>query len=196
MKFIEFVERHKNYPIIHSQDFGILDGNPALLRLQVYKWVKKGWLVELKKGIYIINEPFRKSPPLFFVANHLLFPSYISMGTALSYYGLIPETTFSVVTSISTKKTSRYRNTLGVFLYHHIKHKLFMGFNKMEFDEYTVNIAVPEKALLDYFYLKYLTYKDLDSLRLQNLEIFNKDKLLSLSREYPLRISKMVKLLL
>lgn len=196
MKFMDFVEKFRDSPVIYSQSFGVLETNNRLLRVQVHKWVKKGWLLELKRGVYILNKPFGKIPSLFYIANHLLFPSYISMESALSYYGIIPEGTFSVITSITTKKTSKYKNSLGLFMYHHIKRDLFFEFDKITVDGHNVHFAKPEKALLDYLYLKYVSEKDVEGLRLQNLELLNKEKFLSLSNEYSKRIYKIARRLL
>ena len=100
--------------------------------------------------------------------------------SALSYYGLIPETTHGIV-AVTTRKTTKIKNKVGIFYYHHVKPLLFRDFVRIEMDGYRINIALPEKALLDYFYLRNLKPEELGGLRLQNLETLDVRRLISLS---------------
>ena len=194
MKEKEFIEKNLNIPVISSHDFPLISNNPEMLRVQVHKWVEKGTLIQLKRGLYIINVPGVKKPPDFYLANRIVFPSYVSMETALSYYGLIPEAVYSTV-SITTKKTNRFNNKLGNFVYHHIKNELFRGYKKLEIEEFSINIAIPEKSILDYIYLKYLNIEVLKDVRLQNLDIIDRERLLNMAVNYPLRIKKMAEVI-
>ena len=56
-------------------------------------WLEKnGYIIRLKRGLYVVNpEHSGKTLSNELIANHLYAPSYISMSTALRYYGLIPE---------------------------------------------------------------------------------------------------------
>ena len=82
------------------------------------------------------------------LAGQLYSPSYVSLETALNYYGVIPDIPIAVrsVTPITTKKI---KTGLGDFYYLKIDSKLFFGFSQTPFA-----IAYKEKALLDYFYLR------------------------------------------
>ena len=111
----------------------------------------KKLIIKLKRGFYVLNENDRKvTPSRFYIANRLYGPSYISMESALSFYGFIPEQV-SALTSVTTKKTLRIRNDSGDFLYQHIKPETFRGFKAAKdntgFDFF---IAVPEKAIVDF----------------------------------------------
>src|SRR5438552_1939663 len=68
------------------------------------RYVKKGTILKLKenRGLYCLK---RKPPHLWLVANKLLRPSYISLETALTHYGAIPESIYAVtsVTPLTTK---------------------------------------------------------------------------------------------
>jgi len=60
-------------------------------------------------------------------------------------------------------------------------------------------IALPEKAILDYFYLNYPYtghFSEFDSLRLQNLEIIDKKRLKVFSQKYNKRVKKIVTMLI
>jgi len=192
MKFEEFIKLYKNAPLIDASTFSLYR-NPNHLRRQVRNWVKKGYLLPLKKGVYIFNDDYRKiQPSVFFVANFLVSPSYVSLEYALGYYGLIPEKV-EIITSITTKKTNFFQNCLGEFEYRSIKEELFFGFKKENNQEFF--IALPEKALVDYFYLNSQfegRYEEFDSLRLQNLEILDVDLLKSYKLHYNKRMKKVI----
>lgn len=99
----------------------------------------------LKRGLYAIKDIERSSE----VANKMVEPSYISLETALSIYGLIPDAVTSY-TSVTTKKTQMYKNSYGVFYYKKLKEEYYFGFLYKD----GMFIAEKEKAILDYFYLK------------------------------------------
>lgn len=49
-----------------------------------------GKFIRIKKGPYLVDPKIlREAPSTELIANHLYAPSYISMQTALHYYGLI-----------------------------------------------------------------------------------------------------------
>lgn len=51
-----------------------------------------GKIIRLKKGLYVVDPKVsRIALSTEIIANHLYAPSYVSMQTALRYYGLIPE---------------------------------------------------------------------------------------------------------
>jgi len=87
--------------------------------------------------------------------NFIYSPSYLSLETALNYYSIIPDVPFAI-TSVTLNKTKTFRTrNYGVFSYNSIKSDLFFGFKSILVGKnYSYNIALPEKALFDYFYLR------------------------------------------
>ena len=196
MKFIDFLKIYNDVPIIDSKTFPLYVEDIVNFRRQVRDWIKKGYLIPLKKGIYVFSEEYRKkNPSLLFIANYLVSPSYLSLEYALKYYDLIPEKV-TVFTSITTKKTVMYKNDLGVFEYRSIKKELFFGFLKKKDGEQDFFIANPEKSILDFFYLNKNyegNFDEFDSLRFQNMEIINIERLIDYTEVYPKRVKKIVK---
>lgn len=190
MNFNKFVGIFKKSIIIESSAFGHY-GKPDDLRRQVLRWVSKKYLHPLKRGVYILDEEYRKiNPSLLYAANQLVSPSYVSTEYALQYYGLIPEKV-SVITSVTTKKTHKFNNILGRFEYRSINSKLFFGMVQNTEDEQRYFIAKPEKAVLDFFYFTYGAKPDFeyfDSMRFQDLNKINKNKLLEYSQKYNKRV--------
>jgi predicted transcriptional regulator of viral defense system len=63
----------------------------------------EGLLESIKKGLYIAGPKIASAKPEnSLLANHILGPSYVSVDTALSYYGLIPERVHEIA-SMTTK---------------------------------------------------------------------------------------------
>ena len=121
------------------------DEKPEAIRTQLYRLVKKGHIFPIKRGLYSFDKSRVDELEL---AGKLYSPSYISLETALNYYGVIPDVPIAVrsVTPITTKKIE---TGLGDYYYLKIDSKLFFGFSQTPFA-----IAHKEKALLDYFYLR------------------------------------------
>ncbi|TES92817.1 MAG: hypothetical protein E3J87_04080 [Candidatus Cloacimonadota bacterium] len=191
MKYLEFKNRFRDFPFISSSHLVNVTQKPAALRWNLVQWQKKGLVIKLKRGMYILNEKDRKiHPSRIFIANSLYSPSYVSNEYALGYYGLIPEMVADL-TSVTTKKTITFKNPLGTFRYQHLKQGLFFGFTKAEDENgFPVFIAEPEKAVLDFIYLNLQDFKNKGkdifvlSYRFQNLERLKKSKLIYFAKRY------------
>ncbi len=199
MKFNEFVKIYQEAPLIDSSTFSLYNEKPQSLRRQVREWVKKDYLIPLKRGLYIFSSQWRKiQPSVLFMANFLVLPSYVSLEQALGFYEIIPEKV-TVVTSVTTKKTKIFKNLVGSFEYRSIKEDLFFGFKKEIDNNQEFFIALPEKALLDFFYLNNHfqgDFSELESLRLQNLEVLNIRLLETYGLKYNKRIRKIAEVLI
>jgi predicted transcriptional regulator of viral defense system len=184
MKYNEFKNSVQASPLIFSRDLLLKQSNKQIIRNQLQRWQKKKLIIQLKRGVFLLNANDRKvDPSRHYIANQLYSHSYISLESALSIYGLIPERVCDI-TSVTSKKTMRIKNELGVFIYQHIKVQAFRGFTaQKERNGLTVFIAEPEKALVDFCYLNSGRFKgDIerifeDSYRLQNTEALSTKKL-------------------
>lgn len=122
-----------------------------LLDYQISLWRKKGNLLRLKNGLYAFTKDKERIKGEE-VAAFIYEPSYLSLESALAWYGFIPEMVYAYV-SVTARINRRFTNDFGTFLYRHIKPELFWGYTetKTEYGHYL--LAEPEKALLDYLYL-------------------------------------------
>lgn len=109
---------------------------------------ESGLFVKLRNNFYMLKY---STPDYACIANRLYQPSYISLETALSHYGIIPEVVYAT-TSITTKASRTFGTPIGDFIYQHIKIKAFTGYRLEEIDRYKALYAEPEKALADYLY--------------------------------------------
>lgn len=181
MKFKDFEKKYGGNFVIQSSFLELNGEKMSYLRRLLSEWKKKKWILELKKGIYVINRDFYKERlSLYSLANLLYFPSYISLETALSFYNLIPEGVFTF-TSVSTKKTNTFQNELGNFVYASLKNSLFFGYEIFEEKGQKYLFATKEKALLDFLYLnlgKMTIDSDLQTMyRFQNLGTLDQAKI-------------------
>lgn len=186
MKLEELLKRVRGLPVIEVQNLlaGVTD--PAPIRVQLSRWCRSGKLIKLKNNIYLLAENFRKTDideP--YVACVLKKPSYISLEKAFEYHGLIPEGV-PVYTCVTTKRPGKIMTPVGTFDYRHIKNSLFWGYHSFSVSKQEAFIASPEKALLDFFYLKGFRVDEgyLEELRLQNTRKINLSKLMKYARRF------------
>lgn len=124
---------------------GIKAGNQKARYLE-----STGKIVRIKKGLYVVNPEVSHAPlSTELIANHLYAPSYVSMSTALRYYGLIPEAVYSTQ-SMTLKHSRSFDTPLGRFDYQFIAREAFpIGVASENKGGYAFLIATPEKALCD-----------------------------------------------
>ena len=114
-------------------------------------WLEKnGYIIRLKRGLYVVNpEHSGKILSSELIANHLYTPSYISMSTALRYYGLIPEAVY-VHQSMTVKHSRSFQTLIGSYDYKYISREAFpIGVRSIHKGDYAFLMASPEKALCD-----------------------------------------------
>lgn len=111
---------------------------------------RDGQLIRLKRGLYVVSDEVSgKSVNACLCANHIYGPSYVSQQWALRWYGLIPERVYTM-TSVTTKRSRIFENSLGRFTYEQVKPEYFaIGINNIEEDGVSFLMASREKALCD-----------------------------------------------
>lgn len=150
MKYYDFQEKMKPFPVFSIRE--IEKQFPALDRRRLVEWQAKGYLQKLRNGYYCFGNQEYDDNFLYYMANQIYHPSYISLESALAFYGFIPEGVFEFI-SCSTLKNQRFKNTYGTFVYFHLKNALFLGYRLIARQNYHYALAEPEKALVDYLYL-------------------------------------------
>ncbi|OGJ41803.1 hypothetical protein A3B60_00435 [Candidatus Peregrinibacteria bacterium RIFCSPLOWO2_01_FULL_39_12] len=127
----------------------------STLNSYIYKALKDGRIIGLKRNYYVTRIFYDKHKTdtgyLFSLANILLKPSYISMETALQYYGIFAEAVNYTITSVTLKLPREFKNRIGIYSYRNISGKLFTGFKNIKGD-FNFVIALPHKAVFDYLY--------------------------------------------
>lgn len=134
---------------------------PAFDSRRLVEWQEKGYIKKVINRWYVFTDVEVEDNLLYWAANRIYQPSYISLETALSYYGLIPEAVYTT-TSVSSLKTTSFDTHLGTFAYRHVKPLLFFGYRIVEWQNFPIKMAEPEKVILDYLYLNPQLKRDED----------------------------------
>ena len=138
-----------NTPFGVSMLDAVFPANRALIA-KANRLEASGDIIRLKRGLYV-NSPHVSGKRIneFLLANHIYGPSYVSMQSALRFYGLIPERVCEV-TSMTTRLTKSFSNVLGTFTYLHCGEEYYSKSIVMrEEDGVGYLMATPEKALCD-----------------------------------------------
>jgi predicted transcriptional regulator of viral defense system len=159
-----------------------LDLKPESAAVLCNRYVKKGLLTRLKRGLYSRTETLGNlgQVELFHIANILQVPSYISLTTALAYYGMTTQVQRNFFESICIKRTKTFDRGGLTFQYIKISPRLYGGFKR----DKGVFIALPEKAILDSFYLASMGRYPLDVSSLDLMKL-DEQSLAELSSIYP-----------
>lgn len=150
MEFLEAIQDFAEQPITKQIILDLLRDYKRPYD-KITELVKQGILVLVRRGVYIPGPKLNiAKPEAFLLANHLLGPSYVSLETALSYWGLIPEKVYET-SSVTTQKRAVYKTAAGRFSYIHIPLPYYaFGIQQVELTKkQRVLMATPEKALCD-----------------------------------------------
>ena len=104
--------------------------------------------LKMRNGLYALRIDLPSDGE---IANRVYAPSYISFEYALSRYGIIPETVYTI-TSATTRVTRQFTVNNKSFEYASIKKPAYRGYRVERIDGVTVLMAEPEKAFVDYYY--------------------------------------------
>jgi predicted transcriptional regulator of viral defense system len=161
----------------------------ASARVSANRYVRQGLLIRLKRNIYAVKDKWDNlsEDELFCLANICQVPSYVSLMTALGYYGITTQVQRKFVESIAVKRTKELIIDGTVFNYVKINKKLYGGFVKKG----GFFIAAPEKALLDALYLKSLKRYSFDLGSIDFSKV-NMAKLRELAKRYPRKLIKLL----
>jgi len=177
MKWKDFLLEFAERPLFHSSMLEIFPDDRHHIQVQLSRWANSGKISQIRRAWYLIEKPYRLNDvPIPVIANSVVHPSYLSLDWALQYYEMIPEYVPNP-TSITTGRGFQFVAQNRLFIYYHVQPSFFAGYARMKSNGHIINIAHPEKALLDKIYLFIQRNKFsldwLNELRLQNLDRFS-----------------------
>lgn len=131
----------------------LLDGTEDSRFAKVKRAVAKGLLIRVRRGLYCLNETLaREKPHPYVLADQIYGPSFISLESALSYHGLIPEGV-KVITSVTGRRRNYFNTPLGDYSYMTVPSKNLMCSVQRVLDGESVYLmASPWRAIADYVY--------------------------------------------
>jgi predicted transcriptional regulator of viral defense system len=128
-------------------------------REMLSRWKRAGYILSLKRGVYMTRrfyELHRGDADFAPAVSAILVPqSYVSLEYVLQQAGILTEATYPI-TAMTTKNTRTIENSLGAFVYRHIKPSLYTGFSQQEYYSVILHRASVAKALFDFLYLRSL----------------------------------------
>jgi predicted transcriptional regulator of viral defense system len=151
LRLNEFAELAKKLPVVSLAD--IRSTMPGLRQETLSRWNRSGKIIMLASGYYVLSDEISDETDLFAIAGRMYTPSFVSLESALSFHGLIPETVLSV-TSVCTRKTRRINSPLCTFIYRSIQPEYFFGYETKKGRKHTFLMASPERAIVDLLYLR------------------------------------------
>ena len=153
------------------------------LRKQLTRWVEKGILIRIAKGIYA---PYGTEIDVLKIANQMYYPSYLSFESVLSKYGILSQVPYTL-TFATPKRTRKMILNDTEVEFTKLSDKYYFGYAF----ENGINIASPEKALVDCLYLvsKGKRSINIDELYLKNVD---KEKLIEIAKVFPENTRKLV----
>jgi predicted transcriptional regulator of viral defense system len=147
--------------------YSLLEGTPNSRYSRVKRLLAQGRLLHIRRGLYGLTDKigfFIKKPHPFELAQYIYGPSYISLESALSFHGLIPEAVYEI-TSVCMKRSQQFNTPLGIFSYSTLpSNDFFFDVERIEENNYQFFIAKPWKAICDYIYCYKKNWKDLQPL--------------------------------
>lgn len=162
-----------------AREIGITEKSARVL---ASRYVKKNWLTRVKNNCYLLHGRLSALPSeeLFYLSNLLQTPSYISLTTALAFWGATTQLLQGVIEAVSPYRATRFGKENIRFQYQKISPKLYNGFIRQG----KFFIATREKALLDAVYLTTLNRYALDFSALEKAQFSRKD-LWALAKSFP-----------
>lgn len=171
-------------PYIRDQDLATIFFMDDSRRYDTVKYaLKKGLLSQIKRGLYLIHQPYQKvNFDEFEIAQAVYGPSYISLESALSYHGWIPEKV-NACTSTTVKRSKKFITNIANFTYSRTPIESFMlHVQRTETSESSFLIADPWKALADHIYVRNRPWESLadmiDDMRIDEVLLLESDLLI------------------
>jgi predicted transcriptional regulator of viral defense system len=151
-----------------------------------------GEILNIRRGLYCLAPEFQKKPvSVYGLTEQIYGPSYISMETALSHHGWIPEAVHAC-TCACFGNSKEFETPLGLFSYKRVpQHTFFLEVKRCKDENGNVFfMATPAKALTDYLYVHRLSWtgtaEPIRSLRIDEDELagVTEEELNALSDNY------------
>ena len=141
-------------PVDHPFDYQLAMDRVARYRAprnKIRNLRENGDLLQIRKGLYVAPSFPGRPPTVSALALAALIygPSYVSLESALSHHGLIPERV-DEITSVTCKRAKRFQTPLGRFTYRPVNESAFSyGVALQSVAGGSFFLAEPEKALCD-----------------------------------------------
>lgn len=137
----------------------LVDGTDQRRYHLVNRALRAGELIRLRRGLYVLAKKFRSAPCHPFALAQMIEPgSYVSVESALSYHGWIPEAVYTTTSIVPGRKSREYRHEqFGWFTFNPlaIQSGCFLdSVQRQQANKQVFLLASPLRAFLDLVCLK------------------------------------------
>jgi len=146
-------------------------------------------IIHIRRGLYVLSKKHQKAGiNLFELAQAVYGPSYVSLESALSYHGWIPESV-PTITSVCLNRSKEFSTPMGVFSYSRLPKFNYIGVERISSGKTSFLMAKPSRALVDMVNIYKKDWKGINplisSLRIEqgDLKKMNKEILLQLKNK-------------
>ena len=153
-----------------------LEGSDFSRHGLIKRAISGGEILKIRRGLYCLAPQFQKKPvSIYSLAQRVYGPSYISLESALSYHGWIPEAVYRC-TCVSYRNAKEFATPLAHFSYKHVPQRTFyLGVERCEDENGNVFfMASPAKSLADYVYVHHSDWSGIHEAA-ENLRIDEQD---------------------
>ena len=155
-----------NRPVFTQADVAVSIGGTDFSRHGLVKRaIAGGEILNVRRGLYCLAEPYRKKPvSVYAISQRVYGPSYVSLESALSLHGWIPEAVYAC-TCVCYNNAKEFDTPLGLFRYERVAQKAFYtGVGRcVDAHGNVYFMASPAKALADYVYVRRMTWTGIDA---------------------------------
>ena len=141
-----------------------IDGSHFSRHGLVKRAMAGGEILNIRRGLYCLAPKYMKNPiSVYCLAQYAHGPSYVSLESALSYHGWIPEAVYAC-TCVSYRSGREFETPLGVLSYKRVPQNIFYVGVERRVDKNgnVFLMASPAKALADYVYVRRLSWTGID----------------------------------
>jgi predicted transcriptional regulator of viral defense system len=128
------------------------------VRNRVALLAKKGWLLRLKRGLYMVITDIStlgfSDVSDFIIAQALNNQSYVSFESALQHYGMFDQMLVTVDSVTSARARTYTVENNKSYRFFHVREDLYFGFTQVRMNGQLIIVAEREKALLDMLYFR------------------------------------------
>ena len=190
-EWLNFFKKHNQKTIFTLSDLSQLTGiKKSILSVELNRLIKSNLIQRASQDFY--ENPFNQ-PTIEEIAMVKRYPSYLSMEYALSKQGILSQRAYTL-TLVTTKLPIVYKTKDATFEYHQIARALFWGYKKQGL----IQIAEPEKAILDLVYIRNFKNKETSLNDIKSMiddmvfDEIDKNKLIKYSKKYPKNVQKIL----
>lgn len=158
------LKKLESYPIFGVEAISsILKTGADYAKVYLNRMEKRGIVHKIQRNAYTVQKD-----PLV-VASRIVWPSYISLWSALRYHNLteqVPNEISVLTTSAKSRKAIEFMNVTITF--DRIKPEYFFGFSRVLISGFEAFMAEPEKAIIDAILLKKISFSEVYSIMKEN----------------------------